>query len=100
MPSGSGERPIMLQDFLQAEDTGGHGSWTDFSLLKAAARAGPRLQPHTISGFHGGAWWGVAGDGQQECPERFNSRLSASVTDGRMLRRKSGQATSRWRAAL
>src|SRR5216683_776800 len=42
-PPTRGERPTMRQDFLQAEDAGGHGSWTDFSPLKAAARAGPTV---------------------------------------------------------
>jgi hypothetical protein len=65
----------MRQEVLQAEDAGGHSSWTDFSPLQAAARAGPRLQPHTIRGFQGGAWSGVDGDGRRECPEGFNARL-------------------------
>ena len=69
-----GELSTMRQEVLQAEDAGGHSSWTDFSPLQAAARAGPRLQPHTIRGFQGGAWSNVDGDGQRGCPEGFNAR--------------------------
>jgi hypothetical protein len=59
----------MRQDFLQGEDAGGHGSCTDFSPLKAAARAGP---PGEAAHYQELADCGIAsldGDGQRELPQ-------------------------------